>query len=307
MDRSWFFNDANNSTTSYTLTSGADSITTTSGRAIVTATSGTLSSGDVISLNGHHNTLVLSGAGTFDLTAPTTLSGVDRVTGDATAAQTITLSSASLYLSAGDGNDTVTSLTGNDTIKLGNGNDTVSLGSGNTLLALGNGNDTVTLGSGAASIGLGSGTNTIHGSTGELHVFASSGTDTVTAGGGDTYVVAGSGADTITGSTGKLAVVAGAGTTTLTFGSGTGVLGLVNKSGSVTVNSFAHGTDTIDLSHLGITSWAQLQSAATIGSDGSGGTKIVFSNGPTIDLVGIASVTTADFSYAHGHSFHPGW
>jgi hypothetical protein len=123
----------------------------------------------------------------------------------------------------------------------------------------------------------------------------------------NTLVLSGAGTDTITGSTGKLAVVAGAGTTTLTFGSGTGVLGLVNKSGSVTVNSFAHGTDTIDLSHLGITSWAQLQSAATISSDGSGGTKIAFTNGPTIDLVGIASVTTADFSYAHGHSFHSGW
>lgn len=133
----WFFNNANHSSaTSYTLTTGVDTITTTSGRAVVTATSGTLSSGDVISLAGHHNTLVLSGAGSFDLTAPTTLSGIDRVTGDASAAQTITLSSAALFLSAGDGNDTVTSLTGNEVIKLGNGNDTVTHGSGYTALSL---------------------------------------------------------------------------------------------------------------------------------------------------------------------------
>lgn len=75
----------------------------------------------------------------------------------------------------------------------------------------------------------------------------------------------------------------------------------------MTVNSFAHGTDTIDLSHLGIQSWTQLQAAATISSDGNGGTKIAFTNGPTVDLVGVATVTTADFSYPHAHFGHFGF
>lgn len=291
------FDHFGGATTTYTLTSGVDTISAT-GNATLIATAGTLATGDVINLTGRNNTLVLSGAGSFDLTAPTTLTGINMISGDATAAQTITLASASLRLNGGNGNITLTSLTGNEFISLGNGNDTVTLGSGSTLLSLGNGNDSVKLGTGATKIGLGSGTNTITGSTGTLEVYASSGTDTITADGGATIVHAGTGTDTITSSTGALTVFTGAGKTTVTNSSAADTLVITNQAGTVTLNSFTHGSDTISLAQLGIQSWTALQAAATIASDGSGGTLLTFTNGAKVDLVGVAAVTTADFTYA---------
>ena len=68
---------------SQTLTSGADIVDfgSSSGNT-VTATDGTLTAGDQINAGTGPNTLVLSGPGTFDLTAPTSLAGISTVEED---------------------------------------------------------------------------------------------------------------------------------------------------------------------------------------------------------------------------------
>ena len=169
-------------TTAYTLTSSADTITGGTGNADIVATSATLSTGDVITPAGWHNTLTLSGAGTFDLSQPTSLTNISFIKGDSTADQMITLRDGfNANFVGGDGNDTITSLSGNDHIRVGNGNNTITGGSGNDSISVGSGNNAVTAGSGSTFVMLGSGTNTVTGGTGSLFVTATRGTDTINA------------------------------------------------------------------------------------------------------------------------------
>jgi len=76
---------------SQTLTSGTDNIDfgSSSGNT-VTATDGTLTTGDSINAGTAPNTLVLSGPGTFDLTAPASLTGISTVE-EASSNQTVLL------------------------------------------------------------------------------------------------------------------------------------------------------------------------------------------------------------------------
>ncbi|HLG88845.1 MAG TPA: hypothetical protein VKZ79_16780 [Alphaproteobacteria bacterium] len=303
------------STTTYTLTTGADTIADGTGNADIVATSATLSTGDVISPAGWHNTLTLSGAGTFDLGAPATFSNISLVKGDASADQTITLRDGfNTNFVGGDGNDTITSLSGNDHIRVGNGNNIITAGSGNVSIMVGSGDNQITAGSGQTFVMLGSGTNTVTGSTGSLFVTATDGADTITAGPGQTTIFTGSGSDTVNAGSGSLTIFTGRGTTTIaggtgaetiivghgttnaTLSTGTDTLKIGWGTGTANVSNFVHGIDTIDVSALHFGSYSTLVSDATITTTSTGLT-IQFAHGPTINLVGVSSVSSSDFTF----------
>ena len=314
----WFFTPP--TSTTYTLTSAPTTIAGGTGYAVIDATTGTLIAGDVIDPAGVHNTLVLIGAGVFDMALPTTFANIQLVKGDPAAAQTVTLAPSDyLTFIGGNGNDTVTALAADDQIVLGNGNNTIQGGSGTDSIAVGSGNNQITAGSGFTTVTLGSGHNTVVGGSGNLVVTSTNGTDTITGGTAQTTVYAGAGTDTITsGASGSLTVNAGIGTTTVNaitgndtiiagqgnttaaLGSGTDVIKLVHGTGTVQVTGFIPGTDTIDVSGLTLTSFSNLQADSTISSTASG-TTIQFHYGPTIDLVGVTSVSAADFTFGHAH------
>lgn len=302
-------------TTTYTLTTSADTITGGSGNANIVATSATLSTGDVITPAGWHNTLTLSGAGAFDLSAPTTLSNISLLKGDATADQTITLRDGfNANFVGGNGNDTITSLSGNDHIRVGNGNNTITAGSGNVSISVGSGDNHINAGSGQTFVMLGSGANTVVGSTGSLFVAATDGTDTITVGSGQTTIFTGSGSEAITAGSGTLTVFTGRGTTTLaggtgnetivigqgttnaTLGTGSDTLKVGWGTGTANVSNFVHGTDTIDVGALHFGSYSTLLSDATITTTTTGLT-IQFAHGPTINLIGVSSVSATDFAF----------
>ena len=129
----------------------------------------TLSAGDTIDGGGGTNTLILTGGGNFDLTAPATLTKVqfiDAQEGAGAAAQTVTLRAglnASVFVtSVAGGGITITGATNTDAIHLGNGTDTVTLGAGELVWG-GSGSDTfiVTASTIKSTIYGGTGVNTL--------------------------------------------------------------------------------------------------------------------------------------------------
>lgn len=249
--------------TTYTLTSDSDSITGTSNNDTITATSSTFGSGDSIDGGSGYDVLKLTDAGTFDLNSLASLTNVEEIRGASSAAQVITLlDGADMKFVGGKGDTTITTgATGNQNITLGSGTNTVVAQDGTTFVT--------TTG----------GTNTITGGSGELTVNAKYGVTTVVAGSGGSHVDIGYGTLTVTG---------GDGTDTIDIGQG---------RGTATINSFTQGTDTIDVSHLGYSSYSELTEEATVTTSGSD-TVITFDYGPTVTLVGISSVTESDFTFA---------
>jgi RTX calcium-binding nonapeptide repeat (4 copies) len=109
-------------------------------------------------------------------------------------AATLTISAT---ISAGDGNDNVTTGDGSNTITLGNGNDNVTAGNGSNTVTLGNGNDNVTAGNGDNTVNLGAGNDNTKIGNGNNVVVEGNGNDNITAGNGDNLIVAGLGQHTV--------------------------------------------------------------------------------------------------------------
>jgi Ca2+-binding RTX toxin-like protein len=161
---------------------------------------------------------------------------------------------------------------------------------------------------------LGSGVNNVIGSTGNLFVTATDGTDTITAGSGQTTIFTGSGSDTVNAGSGSLTIFTGRGTTSVAGGTGAETIivghGTTNATlstgidtlkigwgaGTANVANFVHGIDTIDVSALHFGSYSTLVSDATITTTSSGLT-IQFAHGPTINLIGVTSVSASDFTF----------
>jgi Ca2+-binding RTX toxin-like protein len=264
----------------FALTTGADSIAGARGNDIVVATAGTLSAGDSIDGGGGRNVLLLSGAGSFDLSQPAVLAHIQLVQG-ANDDQSVTLrGGADLTYHGGSGNDAITSLTGNDVIVTGTGNDTVQGGSGNDLIKLGSGSDLVLAGSGHSTVQGGSGSATIIG------------------GAGGDVLAGGSGTASIAGGTGNDTIRAGIGSDTVSFGGGHDVLKLAyseDATGTILVSDFAHGNDRIDAGQFA-RNFADLQAHSTITASAAG-LVIQIAEGPTLTLVGVTSVSHSDFVF----------
>jgi Ca2+-binding RTX toxin-like protein len=265
---------------SFSLTIGADIIVGSAGNDTIIAVAGALSAGDAIDGGAGKNLLLLSGAGSFDLSQPATLLHIDGVQGS-NDNQSVTLAgSADLIFRAGNGANVITSLAGNDKIMTGDGNTTVHGGSGNDVIVAGSGNDLIFAGSGHATVRGGSGNDTIN---------AGDGGDKIQAGSGNSIIVGGAGNDTIQ---------AGTGNATVTLGGGSDVLKLAyseDATGTIQVADFTHGADRIDAGQFA-RNFHDLQAHSTITAS-AGGLTIQVTEGPTITLLGVATVTGADFVF----------
>ena len=240
------------------------------------ATTGILRAGQTIAPGGSSNTLVLQGAGLFNLAAPTVLSGIQTVDLQGAAAgqgQIVWLRDGlDLTLNVQDGAAVkVFGAANNDIINLGSGNAIVYLGSAGETVTGGSGNEAfyVTAASIGASITGGSGTNWLEvtgggtltmgggitgiqaafldnaasydftaNATAGLTVFAGSGSDTITVG---------DASQTVKGSTGALTVQATAADAGAKVVGGSGGATLeITTAGTVVLNG-GDGNLTVDL------------------------------------------------------------
>jgi hypothetical protein len=189
----------------FILTTGTDTVNGGGGHNLVIATTGALSSGDVINAGtSGANTLALQGAGIFNLTLPTTLTGIETIAAQEGQPSSILNGDTyvstvqTVYLRAGENNVTLQAAPGtpnpgnpsnesitvigaanNDSIDLGSGADTVTMGAGETLNG-GSGNDTILVT--AATI-----SDVINGGSGDSKLWFTGG-GTVTVGGSVTNI-----------------------------------------------------------------------------------------------------------------------
>ena len=136
---------------SYTLTTGTDNISAGSGDDFLYAASNTLSSGDIINGHAGNNTLVLTGAGAFNLSLPGTLVGITtlQATELTSGEQTVTLRNGTAsqidVASVSGGSISIMGATNTDTIHLGDGADRIVLGAASETVFGGSGTDTYTV------------------------------------------------------------------------------------------------------------------------------------------------------------------
>lgn len=113
--------------------------------------------------------------------------------------------------------------------------------------------------------------------------------------GADLRLVTGNGTYHVTtGASGAQQVVLGGGSLELAAGGATDVLVLGCSQGTASVTGFAQGTDKIDAHALRFASVEALLAAATVTSDAQG-TTLVFDQGPSVTLLGVAAISAADF------------
>ncbi len=137
------------------------------------------------------------------------------------------------------------------------------------------GNDTVAITTGAV---------TINDNGPSLNVQGGSGQMTFLGGAGTATIVAGSGTSTVTGGSGALTYTAGSGNATITAGSGVEQFKLISgqAGGSLVINGFVSGTDTVNLS--GYTGTG-IKSETVAG----GSTNIVLTDNTKITLAGFSA------------------
>jgi hypothetical protein len=176
------------------LTKGVDAIDGGPGNNTIIAASNTATTGDQIEGGNGSNTLALEGPGTFNLTLPTTLTGVTDITAEegqaaySAGGQTFAAQNQIVVLRPGldatinveqDANlnpnnpelaaITIDGAANSDTINLASGNDVVTVGGPNEIVNLGAGNDTINVNAATieATIGNGTGRNTLDVTGGE--------------------------------------------------------------------------------------------------------------------------------------------
>ena len=209
---------------------------------------------------GNGNASVATGDGThrIEIGAASTSSSITTGAGNNTFVINSSANNTSAYaVTAGAGNNVITTTNGISSGTPGDGNYTISLGNGTSSITLGNGNTagsngfdtTITTGTGQSTIVAGSGTHNITVGNGATSIQVGAGNNTIvaTAGGGGTIAATGVGSNTIsTGAGGYGITVAGGGGTI-----STGVGGSTNND-SITINNSSRGTtDRYTLSMLG--------------------------------------------------------
>ncbi len=225
----------------FTLTTGKDTVAGGPANNTIIAKTATLTATDSISGGTATNTLALQGGGTFNLSAPATLTNIAIITaqeGEGTTAQTVTLR-AGLNATVNVASDTtatdtsptitITGAANSDVINLGSGNDTVTVGAGETVNS-GGGNNTIKVTS--ANVG----NVTINGGTKGTNTLSVTGGGTATMGAGitgittvqlasaTTFTANATTGLTIVGSTGADKITAGGAGQVLTGGAGANTL-----------------------------------------------------------------------------------
>lgn len=143
-------------------------------------------------------------------------------------------------VAGGDGHDLMYGGSGQDTLSGGSGNDTVLGGSGHDVLSGGTGDDSMQGDSGNDSLEGGEGHDTLQGDNHD---------DTLDGGRGNDILRGGSGADHLSGGLGNDLMIGGSGADLF-------VMGVTNRNDTIT--DFEIGVDRIDLSLMGVNSFAQL-------------------------------------------------
>jgi Ca2+-binding RTX toxin-like protein len=268
-----------------TLTSGADTMATSGRDGWVIAAAGHLNAGDSLAGGGGVDTLENLGPGTFDLTAPATFSGFERLIGSA--GDDVWLTSVSRLagvtaIMGGAGEDFVTlaapgtldlsqvTLSGIERVNGSNGADVITGVSGAAVFGM-NGDDTITGSSFADTLSGGAGDDRLDGGgandtawyldapSGVTVTLAVQGTAQATGGAGNDTLVSienltGSNFnDILTGNSGANVLVGAAGDDTLDGGTGSdrlyGGLGddtfRVNVQGDLVFEFAGEGTDTV--------------------------------------------------------------
>ena len=225
----------------FTLTTGKDTVAGGPANNTIIAKTATLTATDSISGGTATNTLALQGGGTFNLSAPATLTNIAIITaqeGEGTTAQTVTLRTG-LNATVNVASDTtatdtsptitITGAANSDVINLGSGNDTVTVGAGETVNS-GGGNNTFKVTS--ANVG----NVTINGGTKGTNTLSVTGGGTATMGAGitgittvqlasaTTFTANATTGLTIVGSTGADKITAGGAGQVLTGGAGANTL-----------------------------------------------------------------------------------
>lgn len=182
--------------------------------------------------------------------------GIDKLLGD----------DGADVLCGGDGDDRVTGYGGNDFGYGDAGDDIVKGFDGDDLLFGGDGDD---------KIEGNKGDDTLSGDAGNDTLLGFNGTDTLNGGDGDDSLFGGNGQDVLNGGLGDDSLKGEVGDDTFVF---------EGQFGYDTVKDFEVGGDTLDLTALGLQSFADVTNAA---SDRSSGLRIQFSEDQTIFITGM--------------------
>lgn len=210
--------------------------------------------------------------------------------------------------------DNVTGTAGADVLDMLDGNDTMDAGDGDDDIFGNAGDDNLLGGAGADSLSGGTGNDSLEGGIGDDTLMGANGADTLLGGddndmlngGGDNdELYGGAGADTLNGGTGSDTLDGGAGDdvfqmvgdAVILTGDGADVIELGVNATFLTVIDFTPGTDSIDLSAIGVHDMSEVTLTAQ-GSD----TLVTFTNGhaAAISLQGVApgDLTGPDFGLA---------
>jgi Ca2+-binding RTX toxin-like protein len=182
--------------------------------------------------------------------------------------------------------DTLTGTAGADHLKGGSGNDVISGLGGDDVIEGGSGDDFLSGNAGDDRIGGGSGDDLIRGGEGDDHLSGGSGDDVIEGGDGDDAIFAGSGDDRIDSGDGDDVMSGGSGDDVFIFG-----------KGDDRVTDFERGTDTIDLSGLGITAQS-FGSRVVISQDGDDAIVRIDGQSMRLDGVGAAGLMASSFVFA---------
>jgi len=174
-----------------------------------------------------------------------TAGGDETIDGTA-AADTITFTSLSTTVNAGEGANTITGTSGNNLIMAGVGADTITITSGTNIIEAGGGANTITATKGDNTITSGSGADTITVTSGTNTIHAGEGANTITATSGGNTITTGSGADTITVTSGNNTIHAGDGANTIVATSGINTITSGSGADTITTSGSAGGGNTID-------------------------------------------------------------
>jgi Ca2+-binding RTX toxin-like protein len=227
---------------------------------------------------------------------------------------TITTTNADDYIIAGSGSDVVSAGDGNNTIFGGAGNDNLTAGAGNDGIAGNAGNDTVAGGGGIDSISGGAGADTIDGGDGadtiygdDYYMSADDGADHITGGLGNDYIHGGGADDTIDGGADNDVLLGGRGSDHIEGGDGNDAIDGFGESG--------YGIDDLAADVLiggagddGITAgWGDsvdggtgTDSLAYSGLGGTTGINVNFSQLTSGGTVTIAGATLSGIEYVNG-------
>ena len=209
----------------------------------------------------------------------------------------------------GEGDDQLYGGAGNDEQAGGAGNDTIGGGAGNDAGFGGAGNDVLYGGAGADTLYGGSENDTLFGGTEDDLVFGGAGDDELGGGRGNDTLGGGTGADTLYGADGDDVLYGGAGADSVFGGSGNDTVYLGAGDGAQDVYSstadngndvvwgFENGTDLLNLSASGLTTFSDVQSR--IGQDADGNATIDLGNGDILTLQGVAQsdLDASDFQF----------